>query len=326
MKNIFMVLMSCGLVWSVQACAGSDTGTGAVDTDADGDSDVDSDSDADSDADTDADTDTDGDTDSDTDADTDADTDIDADTDTDVDTDTDGDTDVDTDGCPFECYSAALCEVTDGTVHEEYTCPEPDDVCCEVGGTDSDSDTDADADTDGDSDGDSDSDTDCSLDELETFDSSIPAGWTVTNGGSGAGQWAWFEGDIDWNGTVSADGGLLIDSDTAGSGAVQDDDIESPIYDFGGCASATVSFEHFFQERTGTDDIGEVYVIPNGTGTPILITSFVSDTMASVLTDYEFVVDPADLSGGDAFSVMFHYEGSYGWGWYVDNFAVVGSP
>jgi hypothetical protein len=194
------------------------------------------------------------------------------------------------------------------------------------GDSDTDADSGTDTDTDGDSDADSGTDTEpgCGLNAIETFDAAIPTGWTSTDGGSGAGSWQWFSGTMDWNGSFEVDGGLVIDSDAAGLHNIQDDDIESPLYALGSCTSALVSFDHFFQERGSYDDLGEVYVIPGGTGTPYLVTTFSDDTTAGALSSFEFPVAPADLGGQTSFSVQFHYEGSYSWGWYVDNFAVTG--
>ncbi|MDD5305709.1 MAG: hypothetical protein PHU25_00170 [Deltaproteobacteria bacterium] len=101
-----------------------DGGTDDTGTDLDGDSDGDAD----------------GDSDGDTDGDTDSDTDADSDSDADNDSDADGDSDT-TNQCPYQCMRASNCQ---GNIHDEYTCSQPNRVCCEQGvdtGSTSDSDT-----------------------------------------------------------------------------------------------------------------------------------------------------------------------------------------
>jgi hypothetical protein len=151
---------------ALAACATKTTNgeVGSADTDADVDASTDTDADADSDADSDSDSDSDSDADSDTDADTDA------------------DTETDTGGCPYDCFSASLCDIVSGTVHDEYTCTTEDTVCCDQSGADTDTDADTDADSDGDTDADSDADSDTDADtdtatcsDLECFLTSAPA-------------------------------------------------------------------------------------------------------------------------------------------------------
>jgi hypothetical protein len=235
------------------------------------------------------------------DTDTDVDTDIDTDTDSDTDTDTDADTD--TGVCPYTCVSTeAMCSLLGGTVDSSYDCPDPGDVCC-------------------------DATTSCELDELETFDSNIPAGWTVVDGGTSAGLWEWVD-DIpdEYPANFSSNGGVFINSQAAGDGSVQDDDLESPLYDLGGCESALLSYDYNFQKDTVGDDAGEVYVVPGGIDTPVLLVTHTADSPLGTLVSHSVPITSEEIGSETTFKVVFHYEGANDLGWYVDNVAVEGVP
>lgn len=166
----------------------------------------------------------------------------------------------------------------------------------------------------------------CSLDELETFDSAIPAGWTVVNGGSGAETWTWYQGLLDWDfAPLAANGGVLVDSRAGAYGEADDADLETPLYDIGNCAEATVSFRYYYKDNPDDDqDIGEVYLIPGGVDTPVLVREFDTSNPPGVPASYSFPVTETLLNERDSFSVLFHYEGRDDWGWYVDDVAVTG--
>ncbi|MBW2276649.1 MAG: hypothetical protein JRF63_04095 [Deltaproteobacteria bacterium] len=228
--------------------------------------------------------------------------------------------------------SEALCEELSGVVHEELACEDDSEICCEQGSdTDVDADSDTDIDTDTDTDVDSDSDTDtsssCVLDELETFDSNIPAGWTVIDGGTSAGAWEWVN-DLPsaYPASFASDGGVFIDSQAAGDGSIQDDDLTSPLYDLGACTSAILSYDYNFQKDLIGTDAGEVYVVPGGTDTPVLLVTHTADSPTDSLVSHTIPIDSGELGSQTTFTIVFHYEGANDLGWYVDNIAVEGVP
>ncbi|MDD5308027.1 MAG: hypothetical protein PHU25_11960 [Deltaproteobacteria bacterium] len=257
-----------------------DAGDDGGGTDTDGtDTGTDSDSDSDSDSDADGDTDTD----SDTDGDTDSDTDSDADGDTDTDSDTDGDTDSDADG-----------------------------------DTDTDSDT-GDAGLDGGDaavDGGGDAGSPCLLDSLETFDSEIPAGWTVVNSGTGAGTWSW--DDTVFPAPIS--GGHTVVS-SAASGPGVDAWLYSPEYEVSsGCNTVSVAFGAYFYAPT-VNDSGEIWIQVNSGAWQLV------DTIASTYQDTRTVDLTTRVGPGDAFVLGFHYSdgGTVSGFWLVDGVHVTGS-
>jgi hypothetical protein len=167
----------------------------------------------------------------------------------------------------------------------------------------------------------------CSLSELETFDTEIPSGWTVVPGGTSAGDWEWTDEIPEtFPVAVTSDGGAIIDSQAAGEDSVQDDDLESPMYDLGACTSATLSYHYNFQKDLVGTDVGEVYVLPGGDGTPILLASYDSDSSSTALESESVDITTTQLGEETTFKIVFHYEGSFDLGWYVDNVGIEGVP
>jgi hypothetical protein len=184
-----------------------------------------------------------------------------------------------------------------------------------------------DDDDDNDDNDDDDDDDDCGLSALETFDTQIPTGWTVVDGGTSAGAWVWTD-DIPSTFPVAivSDGAAFIDSAAAGEGATQDDDLESPLYDLGDCSSATLTYDFNFQKDLVGSDTGEVYLVPGGGGTPILLAAYTSDSSSSELDSATIPITATELGDEDEFRIVFHYEGSNDLGFYIDNVGVEGVP
>ena len=171
------------------------------------------------------------------------------------------------------------------------------------------------------------SDDGCSLSEMETFDTEIPAGWTVIDNGVSAGAWTWTDTIPDtFPVAITSDGGAIIDSQAAGDGAEQDDDLESPTYDLGECTSASLSYDHNFQKDLIGTDVGEVYVVPGEGGTPVLLASYTSDSVNNALEAETISITSTELGDETTFKIVFHYEGAFDLGWYVDNVGVEGVP
>jgi hypothetical protein len=149
----------------------------------------------------------------------------------------------------------------------------------------------------------------------------------VVDGGTSAGEWEWI-GSLpgDFPASFVVDGGAFIDSQAAGEGSLQDDDLESPLYDLGDCASAILSYDHNFQKDETSTDAGEVYVVPGGLGTPVLLVSYTTDSASDELESVSLPIGSSELDDETTFKVVFHYEGSDDYGWYVDNVGVEGVP
>lgn len=176
-------------------------------------------------------------------------------------------------------------------------------------------------------DNDDDDDDGCGLSEMETFDTQIPLGWTVVDGGTTAGAWVWIDEIPDtFPVAIVSDGGAFIDSQAAGEGPVQDDDLESPVYDLGDCSSAVLTYDYNFQKDLVGTDVGEVYVVPGGDGTPVLLTSYSADSPNNAMESETIHITADELGDETTFSIKFHYEGAFNLGWYVDNVGVEGIP
>jgi hypothetical protein len=164
----------------------------------------------------------------------------------------------------------------------------------------------------------------CSLDDLETFASSIPAGWTVVGGGTGTAGWTWHEGPLPWEGSPLVASGALVDANLVG--AYVDADLETPLYELDDCDEASFSFMYSYRDAPeGDDDFGEVYLIPGGVDPPLLVRTFDESSPEGALAAYSFPVNAALLNDRGSFSVLFHYEGGNGPGWYLETVSVRGA-
>ena len=205
------------------------------------------------------------------------------------------------------------------------------------GDTDGDSDGDTDSDTDSDADGDSDAV--CALNELETFDTEIPTGWTVISGGSGSGS-----ATGSTSGTVSTDVNpentwhhTTVDTSTSSKAGMEGGYMEvggknglnealiTPIYTRGSCDTVTLTFTHYFDDLSiNADDKGALWFIgDSGSWESIAEYDSNPDKLPSDET-----VDLSTLTlGQSTFQLKFVFSdnnaGNYGWG--IDNVQVTGA-
>jgi subtilisin-like proprotein convertase family protein len=104
----------------------------------------------------------------------------------------------------------------------------------------------------------------------ESFDSGIPATWTVLDGGVGGGaasKWTTLNPGVR---TIAAPMVLpvaTVDSDAAGPGATQDESLVSPVLDLSTATAATLQFDEFFRWYAGNaDEFADVDVRSSLTG------------------------------------------------------------
>jgi hypothetical protein len=200
-------------------------------------------------------------------------------------------------------------------------------ACAGSGERDEGGDDDNDDSSDSDTGSDTGSEDGCGLSEMETFDTEIPAGWTVIDNGVSAGTWTWTDSIPEtFPVAITSDGAAIIDSQAAGDGSEQDDDLESPTYDLGDCTSADLSYDHNFQKDLIGTDVGEVYLVPGEGGTPVLLASYSSDSPNNALEAETISITSTELGDETTFKIVFHYEGAFDLGWYVDNVGVEGVP
>jgi hypothetical protein len=170
----------------------------------------------------------------------------------------------------------------------------------------------------------------------EDFASGIPGTWTVFNGGAGGGAAAtWVAGNNTTPCTSSPDlpspffsPWAIIDSDCAGNGAVQDEQLITPTLNCGSYGTVFLTFTNQFHWVTGFgNDVADVDVSADGGAT---WTNALRMTGADNPSPLGVNTKSLDLSayaaGKTSVKVRFHYTGSYDYWWAVDNVRVTGLP
>jgi len=118
----------------------------------------------------------------------------------------------------------------------------------------------------------------------------------------------------------------LIDSDTEGQGASQNADITTalPATNGGNPFPANVSLVFEQAYRTYLD-IREVHISTNGTTwTPFVVTDGTENTGVNTANPDLYSVNISTVAAGQTqVWVRFHYEGTWGWFWAVDNVKIV---
>jgi len=175
---------------------------------------------------------------------------------------------------------------------------------------------------------------------LWSNDFSNPANWTFQNTSTdGNGNPA----SVDWEITTDlsagpvaalnpagftsgANGYALINSDVQGQGASQNADITTgPVTNgMGGNFPANISLVFEQNYRTYLD-IREVHISTDGTNfTPFVVTDGTETTGINTANPDLYSVNISSVAGGAAqVWVRFHYEGTWGWHWAVDDVKIV---
>lgn len=147
-----------------------------------------------------------------------------------------------------------------------------------------------------------------------------PANWQVVNGGNtGNTGLTWTTANPGGRGTP---GGMtapfeIIDSDKEGSSKSQDDSLLTPVFSVSSGKKITLSFDTYFKYYSG--NVAYVDVTKDGGATwTNLVTWTVSVGTDSAASHQVFDLSSV-LSGATSAQVRFHYTGTYGWYWLVDN-------
>jgi len=165
----------------------------------------------------------------------------------------------------------------------------------------------------------------------ESFDSGIPATWSVVNAPGSAVSWGSSTGNGDGNYTSGTGDSAIASSDSAGPGAY-DTSLVTPSFVVPTIA-ATLSYTLNFQQFGLDPSFGNVDITTNAGATWTTITTYSSDTPGGglfVVGSGPSVNSSLALFAGQTAQVRFHYFASpaSAWDWYfqVDNVAVTGIP
>ncbi len=157
---------------------------------------------------------------------------------------------------------------------------------------------------------------------FEDFSAGIPADWTVVDGGTGSGPAATWTTDNPGGRSLPLTAPFaIVDSDEAGSGSTQDEELISPMIDVTGYATVTLQFSHDFNwYSSGGDEQADVDVRSTATGGNwVNVANYSGADSAGTVA-----IDITAHAASDL-QVRFHYfDGSYDWWWGVDDISVLG--
>jgi N-acetylneuraminic acid mutarotase len=147
----------------------------------------------------------------------------------------------------------------------------------------------------------------------QSFDATTtPAGWTVDNG-TGASGWQFTDDGGRSNLTGGTGGFAIVDSRYAGSGVTENTTLTAPATDMTAITNPEVTFDTDYPGYFGQNAGVDISVDGGGTWTNIW-----QQTFASVRTAHVELAVP-QAAGKSSVLVRFHFTGSYGWWWELDN-------
>ncbi|MFW6302653.1 MAG: hypothetical protein ACOC01_03930, partial [Bacteroidales bacterium] len=152
----------------------------------------------------------------------------------------------------------------------------------------------------------------------ENFDSGIPAGWTIDDGGDSNDTW---HGTNDYGGsTLDGSAFAIVDSDDAGS-VDMDESLESPAVNTNGYTYYFLEFDQYFN-KFGSE-IADVDVW-DGSAWQNVASFSGSDVGDWGAPDHQNIDITAHANAN--LKVRFHYyNANWDWYWAVDNVSVTGS-
>jgi hypothetical protein len=153
---------------------------------------------------------------------------------------------------------------------------------------------------------------------LENFNgNSIPAGWTVEDGGTGP-DCRWMIHASDLAVPMLGSNYLFVNSDSAGSGTIADETITGPIISFGSASVVKLSYRHFFRDLSGPGDTAFTEVF-NGSSWVVLdgLTANAGTASGPIMAEY-------DLSPylNPGLRIRFRYVGEWAYYWAIDDLKI----
>jgi len=157
----------------------------------------------------------------------------------------------------------------------------------------------------------------------ESFAAGIPGTWTIVDGGSGGGSAATWTASNPASRSIAppmAAPLAIIDSDFAGTGNTQNEELITPIQNLSTATAATLQFDQFFRwYDSGQSEIADVDVRSSLTG-GAWVNVLRQQGASSPEPDHKTIDITAQAAGSANVQVRFHYyQASYEWYWQVDN-------
>jgi N-acetylneuraminic acid mutarotase len=153
----------------------------------------------------------------------------------------------------------------------------------------------------------------------QTFDgTALPDGWTVSTVDGTTGSWGVTDVKGRGNLTGGTGGFAIIDSDAQGTGVSQDSTLTMPAADLSSYTNPTISFDTDY--RGYANQVGDVDLSVDGgaSWTNLWHHTGSSDSVRTGHVD----IAASQAAGKSGVLVRFHFTGSYGWWWELDNVVV----
>ena len=154
---------------------------------------------------------------------------------------------------------------------------------------------------------------------LEDFAGGITGDWTVVDGGSSTGGvHTWTDTNPGGRSLPLTEPFVIVDSDDAGSGETQDEELISPLVDVTGFDSVTLQFSHDFNSYS--DEQADVDVRSTATGGAwVTVANYTGVDTSGIVTLDLTAYAAADLQ------LRFHYyDASYEYWWAIDDIYLLG--
>ncbi|MCK5378426.1 MAG: trypsin-like peptidase domain-containing protein [Acidobacteria bacterium] len=157
---------------------------------------------------------------------------------------------------------------------------------------------------------------------LEDFPGGITGDWTIVDGGSSTGGvHTWTDTNPGGRSLPLTEPFAIMDSDEAGSGQTQDEELISPMIDVTGFATVTLQFSHDFNWYSGsTDEQADVDVRSAATGGSWVTVA----NYSGVDTSGTVTVDVTAYAAADLQLRFHYYDASFDYWWAVDDIYLLG--
>jgi len=159
-------------------------------------------------------------------------------------------------------------------------------------------------------------------------------GWTAANAGSGGfvddGNWFLYDdGDNVFNYVIHSNdntGFAAVNSDYQGSGTITNSSLVSPVIDLTGFSTVSLSFWQYYLRWNGPES-GTVEVSRDGgvTYLPGDVLYTISTTTGGPRAFVNRTIDLTAFAGLNNIVIRFRYQGTFDYGWAIDNVLITGS-
>lgn len=163
-----------------------------------------------------------------------------------------------------------------------------------------------------------------------------PVGWVTTNtstlGVPANADWKLrnspFTPGGTWGQTISSNDAsqfYFCDSDSQGSGSVTATTLTTPSFSLVGFTTASLSFWHYYRAFTNSSGTVQISTTSPTSGFTTLPSQTYTTTQGTQAGFVNVTVDLAAYLGQSNVYIRFKYDGTWGYGWAIDNFLVSGS-